>query len=116
MAITKTELKRHVQPGQNWIDYSVTFDSAYAGTLGEALSFGSNTNFPNRIDQIVVLQHPTGYRVQPVIRTAGAVTNNRLVVQGSASTTSGQNEIAFLKLTTALDIHTLHCKIRVFGA
>lgn len=116
MAVTKTELQRHVQPGNNYIDYSVTFDSSYAATLGEGISFGSNTNFPNKVTQCVVLQHPTGYRVQPVLRTGDAVTNIRLILQGSASTTSGFAETAFLPMTTAFDAHSFTCKIRVFGA
>lgn len=116
MAVAKVELRRHVAPGDNWIDYSVTFDSAYAATAGEAISFGSNTNFPNKVTQVIVLEHPTGYRVQPVMRTGDAVTNIRLILQGSASTTSGRSETAFLALTTAKDVHTKHCKIRVFGA
>jgi len=115
MAITATELDRHVQPGNNYIDYSVTFDSAFAGTLGEAWSFGSNTNFQNHVKRIQVLTHPTGYRVHVGLRTGSAVTSVRLLLQGSASTTSGQNEVAFLALTTAFDAHAQHCQLRVFG-
>lgn len=115
MAVTMTEIRRHVQPGNNFIDYSATFDSSYAATLGEAISFGSATNFPNKCTGIDVLRHPTGYRVQPVLRTADAVTNVRLILQGSASTTSGKGEVAFLALTTAHDCSALKARLRVFG-
>lgn len=111
MAVTQTKIRTDADKG--YLDYSVTFDSAYAATNGEALTFGSNTNFTDRIDGVVVLRQPTGWFVNP---TYGAsVTSVRLRLYGSASTTSGRTEVAFLQPTTGYDAHALKCRIRVFG-
>ena len=112
MAITQTEINRHVEAGNNHIDYSVTFDTAYAAG-GEALTFGSATNFQNAVEQIVVTKHPTGWFVNPVV--GASLTSHKLILEGSASTTSGRSEVAFLVPTTGFDASSLKCQIRVFG-
>jgi hypothetical protein len=56
MAITATKISEvlHFGPGDNGIEYSITFDTNYPATGGEALPLGSNTNFKTTIRRMIV--------------------------------------------------------------
>lgn len=124
MAITVTKLGHNpinLGPGFNALEFSVTFDSAYAGTTGESLGFGTNTNFKTKVlfmwvsktfadtTQVYV---PELYRASST--TYGA-TAAKLRLRKLTQSVTNSLKVTAPYVTTAQDIHAVKGRIMVVG-
>lgn len=125
MAITVTKLAQNpimLFPGGNMLEFSVTFDSAYAGTTGESLGFGTATNFKTKVLFMLpptktftdgtFVYLPELYRASSTTYGATAV---KIRLKKLTQSVTNSLKVTAPYVTTAQDLHSVKGRILVVG-
>ncbi len=122
MAITVTKLPNGTLfngPGQTWIEFSITFDSAYATTGGESLGFGTNTNFLTKCREMVVTRPPqeatNGYMAQFVPGTSDGATNAKVKLFRARQAVSNQTLLTWNECSTTNNLLLVKMRAKFRG-
>lgn len=116
MAITKSATDQIVLgPGMKIVVYSVTFDSSYAGTGGEALNMSSE--LPTEVYGAVIASQAGGYEIKYGKAASGAPTTGvlRVYYPHNATTANAVAAAEYQDVTTAKDLHATTCVVIAFG-
>jgi hypothetical protein len=102
-------------PGMKVAVYSVTFDSSYAGTAGEALNM--STELPTEVYGAVVASQAGGYEIKYGKAASGAPTSGvlRVYYPHNATTANAVAAAEYQDVTTAKDLHATTCVVIAFG-
>lgn len=114
MAVTATATDSIILgPGFKCQCYSVTMDSSYAGTAGEAVNM--STELPTEVYGAMVVSQSLGYVIQYAKATSGAPTTGvvRVYYPCECGTTGTVNLLK--DVTTAADLHSLSFVLMAFG-
>jgi len=122
MAITVTPVangKTFDGPGKTWIEYSITFDSAYATTGGESLAFGSTTNFASKIRECVITRIPQEatcmYNPVFVPGTSDGATNAKMKLFRARQAVSNQTLLTWNECSTTNNLLLVKMRAKFRG-
>jgi len=110
MAITAVKLRKHAQPGANFVDFSVTFDNSYAAG-GEPIS--ASSQLPNKVHGGIVIKGAGGYVIEVEPQTNFGPTAPKLRVYYADYDAAADG--ALIEVPTTTDLSSVSCHVRLFG-